>query len=65
MKKHPMSPSRYRVARWLFVTGGGLLALGVFLLLVKFVMTLAWYAAGSIAAIGLLMFLVGAMLLKR
>ena len=63
MKKYPMSPTRYRLARCLFVTGGGVLALGILLLIVKFVIALA-YAAWAIAAVGLLMFLIGALLLK-
>ena len=59
-----MSPTRYRMARRLCIVGGGLLALGVFLLIVRIVMLLA-YAAWAIAAVGLLMLLVGGMLLKR
>ena len=42
-----------------------MLALGVFLLFVKLVMFIAWHTAGIIALIGLVMFLVGGMLMRR
>lgn len=43
----------------LIALGGALLALGLFLLLVKLLMIVAWYAGGIIAAVGLILLLVG------
>jgi len=55
----------YRRQRWagqMIIAGSALLVLGIFLLLVKLVMYLAWYAAGTVALVGLIMFLTGLML---
>ena len=41
------------------LTGGGILALGVLLLLLKLLVLVAWYGAGIIALAGGIMLIVG------
>ena len=54
-----MNWDRLEFSRSMVVLGSGLLGLGVLLLMIKLVVFLAWYAAGVIAGVGLLMFLIG------
>lgn len=54
-----MSYRRFNLASSLIVAGGSMLAIGIILLMVKILITLAWYAAGAIALVGLLMLSLG------
>jgi len=47
------------ISRVLVVGGSFLLVLGIFLLLVKLLVALAWYASGAIALAGLILLAVG------
>jgi len=53
---------RVRFAQWLVLVGTSVLGLGVFLLLVKVVMFIAWHTAGAVALTGLGLLAVGAVL---
>jgi len=59
-----MNMNRIFFAQSLIIAGGSVLTLGVFLLLIKLVMLIAWYAAGIVALVGLVVLLVG-FLLRR
>jgi hypothetical protein len=54
-----MNWDRLGFSRSMVVLGSGILGLGVLLLLIKLVIFLAWFAAGIIAGVGLVMFLIG------
>jgi len=54
-----MAFNRWTFSRTLVAGGSVLLGLGVLLLLMKLVMFLAWYESGAIAAVGLVMLVVG------
>ena len=51
--------SRRSVPATLKLLGGLVLALGIVLLLIRLLMLLAWYAAGAVALVGLIMLLAG------
>ncbi len=53
------------VAARLVIIGSAFFSLGIFLLLVKLVILLAWFAAGIIALVGLVLMLIGFFLGKR
>ncbi len=51
--------NRYYFGRSLVFAGGSLVALGIVLLLVKLLIFVAYYAAGAIAVIGLMLLGIG------
>ena len=55
---------RFQFAQSLMFTGGGILALGILLVLIKLMMFIAWYAAGAVVLAGAMMFLTG-LILRR
>jgi len=54
-----MNYTRWQFSRTMMTAGSLLLGLGILLLLLKFLMALAWYASGAIAVAGLIMLAVG------
>ncbi len=57
-----MTPRRWMLSRTLMGMGSFCLVLGILLLLIKLLMTVAWYAAGAIALTGVLLVGVGTLI---
>ena len=54
-----MNYARWQFSRTLMMAGSLLLGVGILLVLLKFLMALAWYASGAIAVAGLVVLAVG------
>ena len=57
--------NRHQVSRSLIVTGWTLLMMGLFLLLIHLLMTVAEVAGGTIALVGLVLLVIGLLLQRR